>query len=58
MALNNGTVAAKMPDPEEQVQESYQILNQYHSKPSKLRVIGVGAGATGTKTLVNMFFIT
>lgn len=25
----------------------YQFLNQYHSKPSKLRVAGAGAGATG-----------
>lgn len=27
--------------------EPYHVLPQYHSKPSKLRVAGIGAGATG-----------
>lgn len=25
----------------------YRVLDQYHSKPTKLRVAGIGAGASG-----------
>jgi hypothetical protein len=28
--------------------EPYEVLKQYHSQPGKLRVAGIGAGATGT----------
>jgi hypothetical protein len=33
--------------PEESVQGPYRVLQQYHSRPGKLRVACVGAGASG-----------
>lgn len=33
--------------PESESQGPYQVVRQYHSKPSKLRVAGIGAGASG-----------
>ncbi len=33
--------------PEATPEGPYRILNQYHSKPRKLRVVCVGAGASG-----------
>jgi hypothetical protein len=33
--------------------EPYQILNQYHSQPSKIRVACVGAGASGRENALN-----
>jgi hypothetical protein len=41
-ALSNGNATIE--------QGGYRVLDQYHSQPSKLRAIGVGAGATGKKT--------
>jgi cation diffusion facilitator CzcD-associated flavoprotein CzcO len=43
----NGINGAGLPYPSTLTQESYKILPQYHSKPSKLRVACVGAGASG-----------
>jgi cation diffusion facilitator CzcD-associated flavoprotein CzcO len=43
----NGINGAGIPYGAEDSFESYRVLSQYHSKPSKLRVAGVGAGATG-----------
>ena len=46
----NGTngIAQNYPYPEEQTPEGpYKILDQYHSKPRRLRVACVGAGASG-----------
>lgn len=39
-ATSNGAVNQDEPS-------AYQILNQYHSQPSQIKVIGVGAGAAG-----------
>lgn len=33
--------------PETASEEPYRVLDQYHSKPQRLRVAGVGAGASG-----------
>jgi predicted kinase len=33
--------------------EPYQVLNQYHSQPSKIRVACVGAGASGRANALN-----
>ncbi|KAF2708013.1 FAD/NAD(P)-binding domain-containing protein [Pleomassaria siparia CBS 279.74] len=40
-------IAAMYEYPPPKVEGEYKILNQYHSKPSKLRVAGCGAGASG-----------
>jgi hypothetical protein len=53
--LRNGDASASLPYPEPKVQGPYKVLEQYHSQPNSLRVIGVGAGATGTKK-GNFFF--
>jgi hypothetical protein len=51
-AIPNGTNCATAnaeftyPEP----QRPYHVLKQYHSKPTKLRVAGVGAGASGMYT--------
>ncbi|PMD29067.1 FAD/NAD(P)-binding domain-containing protein [Hyaloscypha variabilis F] len=43
----NGINGAGLPYPSTLTQETYKIFPQYHSKPSKLRVACVGAGASG-----------
>jgi len=40
-------IAAMYDYPPARVEGEYKILDQYHSKPTKLRVAGCGAGASG-----------
>jgi cation diffusion facilitator CzcD-associated flavoprotein CzcO len=40
-------IAADYPYPPATVEGEYRVLNQYHSKPTKLRVACCGAGASG-----------
>src|ERR1700753_1146171 len=40
-------ISADYPYPEAKSEGPYKVLNQYHSKPRKLRVLCVGAGASG-----------
>jgi hypothetical protein len=40
-------IAAMYEYPPANPEGEYKVLNQYHSKPSKLRVAGCGAGASG-----------
>ncbi|KAF2815739.1 FAD/NAD(P)-binding domain-containing protein [Mytilinidion resinicola] len=43
----NGLTAPEFGYPPANVEGPYKVLNQYHSKPSKLRVACCGAGASG-----------
>jgi hypothetical protein len=40
-------ISSGYPYPEADPEGPYKVLNQYHSKPRKLRVLCVGAGASG-----------
>jgi cation diffusion facilitator CzcD-associated flavoprotein CzcO len=45
--INGNTNGAGLPYPETSSADAYKVLPQYHSKPTKLRVASVGAGASG-----------
>lgn len=45
--INGANGHAEFSYPESETQGPYQVVRQYHSKPSKLRVAGIGAGASG-----------
>jgi hypothetical protein len=45
--INGTDKCASFSYPESETQDPYQIVSQYHSRPSKLRIAGIGAGASG-----------
>lgn len=48
--INGANGHARFPCSKSEPEGAYQILPQYHSKPSKIRVAGIGAGASGMYT--------
>ena len=54
--VNGHDLAADYPDPEPQT-GPYRVLEQYHSKRTRLRVASIGAGASGTVALLDLIII-